>query len=113
MSMPASLSMLRHIRFFARKTTVRHASTTSETTQVAANAAAKTKETVSDITSKASEGLTRVKSAAEPAIGGAAQSVNNALGRIGGRTSRLIAYGRCKWVYLLDLLGPLYCQLKA
>jgi hypothetical protein len=96
MSTPASRLMLRHTRFFAHKTTIRHASTTSEAAQAASNTAAKSRETVSNITSKASEGLTRVKSSAGPALTGAAQSVNKTLARIGGRTGRLIAFGRCK-----------------
>jgi F-type H+-transporting ATPase subunit g len=42
--------------------------------------------------SKASEGLSRVTSAAGPAISGAAKGFGNALGKIGGRTGRLIAF---------------------
>lgn len=96
MSTSASQLVLRHTRFFARKITVRHASTTSEAAQAVSDTAAKSKDAVSNITSKASEGLTRVKSSAGPALSGAAQSVNKTLGSIGGRTSRLITFGRCE-----------------
>jgi hypothetical protein len=96
MSTPASQLMLRHTRIFARKSALRHASTTSEAAQAASDTAAKSRETMSNITSKASEGLTRVKSSAGPALSGAAQSVNKALSSIGGRTGRLIAFGSCK-----------------
>ncbi|PNY24915.1 ATP synthase subunit g, mitochondrial [Tolypocladium capitatum] len=41
---------------------------------------------------KAQQGLSRVTSAAGPAIAGAARGVTNALGKIGGRTGRLIAF---------------------
>lgn len=89
MSTPASQLMLRHTRFFARKTTIRHASITSEAAQAASNTAAKSKETVSEITSKASDGLTRVKSSAGPALNGAVKSVRSTFGQIRGRAERL------------------------
>lgn len=63
----------------------RQASTASET-------AAKAKDTASSTVSKASEGLSRVTSSAGPAISNAASSAQKALGRIGGRTGRLIAF---------------------
>lgn len=106
MSTSASQLMLRHTRLFARKTTVRHASTTAEAAQGVSDTAAKSKEAVSNLTSKASEGLTRVKSSTGPALSGAAQGVNKTLSRIGGRTGRFIAFGRCEWVHLLYLVGP-------
>lgn len=43
-------------------------------------------------TSKAQQGLSKVTSAAGPAISGAARGVGNALGKIGGRTGRLIGF---------------------
>lgn len=42
--------------------------------------------------SKAQQGLSKVTSAAGPAIAGAARGVGNALGKIGGRTGRLINF---------------------
>ncbi|KYK54138.1 hypothetical protein DCS_06095 [Drechmeria coniospora] len=42
--------------------------------------------------SRAQEGLSRVTSAAGPAIAGAAKGVANALGKVGGRTGRVIAF---------------------
>ncbi|KAG5930778.1 hypothetical protein E4U53_002132 [Claviceps sorghi] len=45
-----------------------------------------------DTASKAQQGLSRVTSAAGPAIAGAARGLGNTLGRIGGRTGRLVAF---------------------
>lgn len=45
-----------------------------------------------EYTAKAAQGLSRVTSAAGPAIMGAAKGVTGALGRVGGRTGRLIAF---------------------
>lgn len=55
-------------------------------------AASKASEAAKDTASKAQQGLSRVTSAAGPAIAGAARGVGNALGKIGGRTGRLIAF---------------------
>jgi len=57
----------------------------STTTQKAAEAA-------KDTTAKASQGLSRVTSAAGPAIASAARGVSGTLGRLGGRTGKLIAF---------------------
>lgn len=57
----------------------------STTTQKATEAAKET-------TAKASQGLSRVTSAAGPAIAGAARGVGNTLGKLGGRTGKLIAF---------------------
>ncbi|TQV98664.1 hypothetical protein V2A60_007620 [Cordyceps javanica] len=48
--------------------------------------------TASSAASKAQQGLSKVTSAAGPAIAGAARGVGNALGKIGGRTGRLINF---------------------
>lgn len=96
MSAPApSRLMLRHTRFIARQTNRRHASTTEATK----DAAAKSRETASNATSKASQGLSRVTSSAGPALSGAAQRVTSILGRIGGRTGRLISFAECEWIF--------------
>ncbi|KAL6713846.1 ATP synthase subunit G atp20 [Lecanora helva] len=88
MSGPApSRLMLRHTRLIARNTTQRFASTT----EAAKDAAAKSKETASNATSQASQGLSRVSSSAGSALSGAAQRATTLLGRIGGRTGRLIS----------------------
>ncbi|KAG8408922.1 ATP synthase subunit G atp20 [Metarhizium acridum] len=55
-------------------------------------AASKASEAAKETASKAQQGLSRVTSAAGPAIAGAARGVGNALGKIGGRTGRLIAF---------------------
>lgn len=56
-----------------------------QTAEGAKNAAAEYK-------AKATEGLSRVTSAAGPAIAGAAKNVTSALGKVGGRTGRFIAF---------------------
>ncbi|MCJ1355336.1 MAG: hypothetical protein MMC33_005327 [Icmadophila ericetorum] len=84
--------MLRHTHLIARRSALRHASTTSKATEAASNTASKAKETASNATSKASEGLSRVTSSAGPAISGAAQRVGGAISSIGGRTGRLISF---------------------
>ncbi|KAK8150839.1 ATP synthase subunit G atp20 [Beauveria asiatica] len=48
--------------------------------------------TAGNAASKAQQGLSKVTSAAGPAIAGAARGVGNALGKIGGRTGRLINF---------------------
>lgn len=111
MSTPASQLMLRHTRFFARKTTIRHASTTSEATQAASNTVAKSKEIASNVTSKASAGLTRVQSSAGPVLNRIAQSVNRTVSSIGGRTGRLINFGTCECVCFIYLEGSFCGQL--
>ncbi|KAI4216630.1 MAG: hypothetical protein LQ351_001119 [Letrouitia transgressa] len=88
----ASRLVLRHARPLVRRLGLRHATTTAKAAEATSNAAAKSKDAASDITSKASQGLSRVTSSAGPAISGAAQGVSRALGRIGGRTGRLISF---------------------
>ena len=73
----------------------RFESTATPASSTATKAAEATKETVSQAGSsatKAAQGLSRVTSAAGPAILGAAKGVSGALGRIGGRTGRLVAF---------------------
>lgn len=55
-------------------------------------ASQKTAEAAKEYTAKASEGLSRVTSAAGPAIAGAAKGLSSALGRVGGRTGRVIGF---------------------
>jgi len=74
------------------RTTARFESTASKATEAAKDSASKASQTTAEYKSKASEGLSRVTSAAGPAISGAARGVGNALGKIGGRTGRLIAF---------------------
>lgn len=80
-----------------RRTVLRQASTTSQTTEAASNTAAKAKDTASNATSKASEGLSRVTSSAGSSLSRVGQGVSNTLGRIGGRTGRLIATVQCEY----------------
>ncbi|KAI4191242.1 MAG: hypothetical protein LQ346_004795 [Caloplaca aetnensis] len=96
MSAPSNRLLLRQARILGRRSGQRHASTTSQAADAASSTASKTKEKASDATSKASQGLSRVTSSAGPALSGAAQGVSNALGRIGGRTGRLISFVECE-----------------
>lgn len=84
--------MLRHNRVVARRSALRHASTTSEATQAASNTAAKGKEAASAAASKVSGGLSRVTSS----VSGAVQGVSNSVNRMGGRLGRLLNFVQCK-----------------
>ena len=105
MSTPASQLMLRHGRLFARSTTVRHASTTSEATQAVSNAAAKSKGVASEVTSKASAGLSRVQSSAGPALRRVAQGITKTFGGVAGRAERLFNFGTCECTHFLLSVG--------
>ena len=96
MSSAPSRLMLRHNRVVARRSALRHASTTAEATQAASNTAAKGKETASAAASKASEGLSKVSSSAGPALNRAAQGVSNSVNQLGGRMGRLLNFAQCK-----------------
>lgn len=67
-------------------------STTTKAADTAKNAANKASATASEYTAKASEGLSRVTAAAGPAITSAAKGAADALGKVGGRTGRLVAF---------------------
>ncbi|KAI9817178.1 MAG: hypothetical protein M1827_001290 [Pycnora praestabilis] len=89
MSLSASRAVLRQSHSALRRTAVRKASSTSE---AASAGASKAKETASEATSKASEGLSRVKSSADSGISKASQGMSSTMGRIGGRTGRMIGF---------------------
>ncbi|KAE8451419.1 hypothetical protein EG329_004048 [Mollisiaceae sp. DMI_Dod_QoI] len=93
MSMAVSRAVLRRsAKLPFGRTPARFESTASKATEAAKDSASKASEKASDYKSKASEGLSRVSSAAGPAISGAAKGLTSALGRIGGRTGRLISF---------------------
>ena len=96
MSSAPSRLMLRHNRVVARRSALRHASTTSEATQAVSNTAAKGKETASAAASKASGGLSQVTSSAGPAVSGAAQGVSNSVNQLGGRVGRILNFAQCR-----------------
>ncbi|KAK1828526.1 ATP synthase subunit G, mitochondrial [Podospora conica] len=84
----------RMVRFESTST-----STTTKAAETAKNAASKAQATASEYTAKASEytakaseGLSRVTAAAGPAITTAAKGAADALGKVGGRTGRLVAF---------------------
>ena len=93
MSMAVSRAVLRRsAKLPFGRTPARFESTASKASEAAKDTASKASEKASDFQSKASQGLSRVSSAAGPAISGAAKGLGNALGKIGGRTGRLIAF---------------------
>ncbi|TGO45190.1 hypothetical protein BCON_0414g00050 [Botryotinia convoluta] len=92
MSLHISRTVLRQSMKAPGRAARRFKSTSTKATEAAKDTAAKASEKASDFQSKASEGLSRVTSSAGPAISGAAKNLGNALGKIGGRTGRLIAF---------------------
>ncbi|KAI1465501.1 mitochondrial ATP synthase g subunit-domain-containing protein [Daldinia caldariorum] len=66
--------------------------TASKAKETASKAAANASETASQYATKAAQGLSRVTSSAGPAISGAAKGIANSLGKVGGRTGRLVAF---------------------
>jgi len=91
MSLSASRAVLRRSKLPGQAFR-RFESTTAKATEAAKETASKASETASDYKSKASQGLSRVTSSAGPALSGVAKSVSNTVGKIGGRTGRLIAF---------------------
>jgi len=65
---------------------------TSKASSTAKDATAKASATASEYAGKAQEGLSRVTSSAGPAIVNAAKGVSGALGKVGGRTGRMVAF---------------------
>ena len=96
--MSSSRTIIRQSRNILRQNQYRQA---SSTTEKAGEAASKAKETVSTNVSKASEGLSKVQSSASSTITNAASSAQAALGRVGGRTGRLIRFVECEHKWLL------------
>jgi F-type H+-transporting ATPase subunit g len=93
MSLSVSRAVIRQsTKQLPGRTARRFESTSSKASEAAKDAASKASQTASNFQTKASEGLSRVSSAAGPAISGAAQGLGNALGKIGGRTGKLIAF---------------------
>lgn len=114
MSATPTRLLLRQAYGLGRRSGQRHASTTSQVADAASATATKTKDGASNATSKASQGLSRVTSSAGSALSGAAQGVSNTIGRIGGRTGRLISFVECEcefkaskmiMVYLLSAIA--------
>lgn len=68
------------------------ASRASEAASKAQEAAAKYTAAASEYSAKAAQGLSRVTSSAGPVIAGAAKGLANSLGKVGGRTGRLVAF---------------------
>lgn len=90
----SSRVVIRHSRNLLRRPQFRNA---SSTTEKASEAASKAKETAQANVSKASEGLSRVTSSAGSSISNAASSATAALGRVGGRTGRVIKFVECEF----------------
>lgn len=65
---------------------------TAAARRLESTAASKATDAAKDTVSRAQQGLSRVASAAGPAIAGAAKGVGNVLGKMGGRTGRLVGF---------------------
>ncbi|ORY54838.1 putative sorbitol dehydrogenase [Pseudomassariella vexata] len=76
----------------ASKTSSTASNATAKATEAAKETITKTSSTAAEYTAKASQGLSRVTSAAGPAISGAAKGLANSLGKVGGRTGRLVGF---------------------
>jgi len=99
MSLSISRAVLRQSTKLPGRTARRfESSTTAKASEAAKDTASKASQTAADYKSKASEGLSKVTSSAGPAISNAAQSLGNALGKIGGRTGKLIKFVERKWL---------------
>lgn len=92
MSLHISRSVLRQSTKLPGRAARRFESTSSKATEAAKETTSKASEKASDFQSKASEGLSRVTSSAGPVITGAAKNLGNALGKVGGRTGKFIAF---------------------
>ncbi|XXH05507.1 L-arabinitol 4-dehydrogenase [Hypoxylon texense] len=68
------------------------ASKASSAASQASAAASKASAAAAEYSAKAAQGLSRVTSSAGPAITNAAKGVANSLGKVGGRTGRLVAF---------------------
>jgi hypothetical protein len=58
----------------------------------------KATENAKQVASRAQEGLSRVTSAAGPAIAGYAKGVANTLGKVGGRTGKVVGFVERTWI---------------
>ncbi|KAI0837618.1 GroES-like protein [Hypoxylon sp. FL0890] len=93
MSSALARPMLRQSRAGFRMAARRFESTnTQKVTETAKEQAAKASKAASEYATKAQQGLSRVTSSAGPAIAGAAKGIANSLGKVGGRTGRLVAF---------------------
>lgn len=82
----------RMVRFESTSTTTKAADTAKNAANKASATASEYTAKASEYTAKASEGLSRVTAAAGPAISSAAKGAADALGKVGGRTGRLVAF---------------------
>lgn len=98
--MPARALLLRQSQFLARRTAVRHASSTSE-------AASKASQSASSAASKAQEGLSKVTAAAGPAVSNAA----SALRKVGGPVGKVVSFVDCKDIRFPNFLRR-FCDLS-
>lgn len=71
---------------------------TQKATENAKQAASKATENAKQAASRAQEGLSRVTSAAGPAIAGYAKGVANTLGKVGGRTGKVVGFVERTWI---------------
>jgi F-type H+-transporting ATPase subunit g len=102
MSLSASRAVLRQSAKFTVRNGRRCESTTAKATEAAKDTASKATEQAQNFQSKASDGLSRVSASAGPAISGAVKGLGNTLGKIGGRTGRLIAFVESMFYQLMQ-----------
>ncbi|KAI1378782.1 GroES-like protein [Hypoxylon crocopeplum] len=93
MSSSLARPMLRQSGAWSRMAARRFESTnTAKAAETAKETASKASKAASEYTARAAQGLSRVTSSAGPAIAGAARGIANSLGKVGGRTGRLVAF---------------------
>ncbi|KAI2783636.1 GroES-like protein [Daldinia loculata] len=76
----------------AKETASKASSNASQTASQYAAKASEYTAKATEYSTKAAQGLSRVTSTAGPAIAGAAKGIANSLGKVGGRTGRLVAF---------------------
>ncbi|KAK8072497.1 F-type H+-transporting ATPase subunit G [Apiospora saccharicola] len=79
-------------RFESNTTQAKATEAAKAAKESAAKASAKASASASEYAAKAQQGLSRVSSAAGPAITGAAKGLANSLGKVGGRTGKVVGF---------------------
>lgn len=83
--------VLRQTIQLSRRSALRFNSSAAKATEAAKETASKAADKTSEIKSKASEGLSRVTTSAGPALSRAVNGILKSLGKIGGRTGKVVA----------------------
>lgn len=83
--------VLRQTIQLSRRSALRFNSSAAKATEAAKETASKAADKTSEIKSKAIEGLSRVTTSAGPALSRAGNGILKSLGKIGGRTGKVVA----------------------